>query len=105
MPERELSTSKLVETRSTTVAPFSIVCLSPSGWCVDLPTNRQQIMRRFAQRGHEILYVETMPFLGLVLTKAVRTRRWSEVRGIVSAVAAGRGVRTCKAFNLLPGGH
>ena len=105
MPERELSKSKPVETRSTVVAPFSIVCLSPSGWCVDLPTNRQQIMRRFAQRGHEILFVETAPFLGRLVSKAVRTRRWSEVRGIASAVVAGRGVRTCKAFNLLPGGH
>jgi glycosyltransferase involved in cell wall biosynthesis len=105
MPERELSTSKTFETRSTMVAPFSIVCLSPSGWSVDLPTNRQQIMRRFAQRGHEILFVETDPFLGRLVSKAVRTRRWSEVRGIVSAVVVGQGVRTCKASNLLPGGH
>ena len=105
MPERESSTSKPVETRSTMVAPFSIVCLSPSGWCVDLPTNRQQIMRRFAERGHEILFVETAPFLGRLVSKALRTRRWAEVQGIVSPVRVGRGVRTCKAFNLLPGGH
>jgi len=105
MPQRELSTSKPVETRSTMVAPFSVVCLSPSGWCVELPTNRQQIMRRFAQRGHEILFVETAPFLGRLLSKAVCTRRWSEVRRIASAVPVGPTVRTCNAFNLLPGGH
>ena len=45
-------------------AAFSIVCLSQSSWAAELPTNRQQIMRRAAERGHEVLFVETAPFLG-----------------------------------------
>ena len=45
-------------------APFSIVCLSSQEWAAALPTNRQQIMRRAANRGHEVLFVETGDFVG-----------------------------------------
>ena len=38
---------------------FSIICLSQSSWDADLPTNRQQIMRRAAERGHRVLFVHT----------------------------------------------
>ena len=104
MPEPKTSTQPSPAPRSAD-ARFSIVCFSQSGWFADLPTNRQQIMRRAAQRGHEVLFVETGPFLGRLLGEAIRSRRWSQVRRIVSAAEVSPGVRVCKAFNLLPGGH
>jgi glycosyltransferase involved in cell wall biosynthesis len=73
--------------------PFSIVCLSQSPWDAPLPTNRQQIMRRAAERGHEVVFVETSPFLG---------RR---LRGPFGPVARGGGVSTLTALNAAPRGH
>ena len=52
--------------------PFSIVCLSPQEWDAPLPTNRQQIMRRAAAQGHEVLFVETSHFLGRHRLRLVR---------------------------------
>lgn len=72
---------------------FSILCLSPQDWDVDLPTNRQQIMRRAARRGHRVLFVETGNFAGRnPSTRHLRARD----------VAPGISVR--KALNVLPWG-
>lgn len=74
--------------------PFSIVCLSPSDWDAPLPTNRQQIMRRAAAAGHDVLFVETGGFIGRHLAASPFARR--PVAERVTAV---------KALNLLPWGH
>ncbi len=90
----------------TAAEPFSIVCLSPQAWHVDLPTNRQQIMLRAARQGHEILFVETGNFLG--------RHAWSLVRGpgrgaladqLVRAQEVAPGISARKALNVLPWGH
>ena len=57
--------------------PFTIVCVSPQLWDAELPTNRQQIMRRAAGFGHEIVFVETAHFLGRDLWRLVRGPRGS----------------------------
>ena len=83
--------------------PFSIVCLSPQEWDVDLPTNRQQIMRRAAALGHEVLFVETGHFLGTHLWHALRAGdRSSLARRLVSAEKISTRVRVRKALNLVP---
>jgi glycosyltransferase involved in cell wall biosynthesis len=87
---------------------FSIVCLSPQGWHVDLPTNRQQIMLRAARRGHEVLFVETGNFIGRHLWSLVRSRartRHSLASQLASAEEVAPGIRARKALNLLPWGH
>ena len=48
---------------ATDTGRFSIMCISPQPWDSDLPTNRQQIMRRAAARGHEVLFVESGSFV------------------------------------------
>ena len=78
--------------------PFSIVCLSQSPWEAALPTNRQQIMRRAAERGHRVLFVETSPFLGRLL---LERRRPPSLR----PVDRGDGVSTLEALNVAPWGH
>lgn len=83
---------------------FSIICLSDSGWDVPLPTNRQQIMRRAAERGHEVLFVETGPFFGRKLLETLR-RRPRRLRELVSPVQVAPRVATMPAMNLLPFGH
>lgn len=68
--------------------PFTIVCVSPQPWDTELPTNRQQVMRRAAQFGHEIVFVETAHFLGRDLWRLVRGRR-PEGRAILRRLVAG----------------
>jgi glycosyltransferase involved in cell wall biosynthesis len=86
--------------------PFSVVCLSTAGFDVPLPTNRQQVMRRLAGRGHEVLFVETGAFLGRHVARlARRGDRSSLVRELVWARDAAPRIRTRKALNLLPRGH
>jgi len=53
-------------------SPFSIVCVSSQAWHVSLPTNRQQIMRRAAARGHRVLFVETGGWIGRHLWALLR---------------------------------
>jgi glycosyltransferase involved in cell wall biosynthesis len=55
--------------------PFTIVCVSPQPWDTELPTNRQQVMRRAAGFGHEIVFVETAHFVGRDLWQLVRGPR------------------------------
>ena len=80
-------------------SPFSIVCLSQSPWDASLPTNRQQIMRRAAERGHEVLFVETAPFLGRRLLER------PPIRSLVTPTGRGGGVSTLGALNAAPWGH
>ena len=84
---------------TSTRGPFSIVCLSQSSWDAALPTNRQQIMRRAAERGHRVLFVETSPFFGRKLLE----RRPG--RHLVGPVDRGGGVSTLTALNVAPWGH
>lgn len=51
---------------------FTIICVSPQPWDTELPTNRQQVMRRAAGFGHEVVFVETAHFLGRDLWRLVR---------------------------------
>ncbi|HEX7524765.1 MAG TPA: glycosyltransferase [Gaiellaceae bacterium] len=86
--------------------PFSIVCLSPQEWQVPLPTNRQQIMRRAAAQGHEVLFVETSHFLGGHLLRLVREgRRRSLLRRLLTSERVAPGITAAKAVNLAPWGH
>jgi glycosyltransferase involved in cell wall biosynthesis len=55
--------------------PFTIVCVSPQPWEAELPTNRQQVMRRAARFGHEIVFVETAHFIGRDLWRLARRPR------------------------------
>jgi hypothetical protein len=55
--------------------PFTIVCVSPQAWDTGLPTNRQQVMRRAAGYGHEIVFVETAHFVGRDIGQLVRLPR------------------------------
>jgi glycosyltransferase involved in cell wall biosynthesis len=82
---------------------FSIVCLSPQEWHVDLPTNRQQIMRRAAALGHQVLFIETGHFLGTHLWRLLRSGdRGSLARRLASRETVSQGVLVRKALNLLP---
>jgi glycosyltransferase involved in cell wall biosynthesis len=84
-------------------APFSIVCLSTQDWRSDLPTNRQQIMRRAGERGHEVLFVETGSFLGSQLVRlAVGSERRSLARRLVATEDVAEHIRTRKALNVAP---
>lgn len=84
--------------------PFSIICLSPQDWRVDLPTNRQQIMMRAARRGHEVLFVETGHFIGRHLVGLARgPNRRSLCRRLLSTEEVAPGLRLRKGINLLPG--
>ena len=39
---------------------WNIICFSTADWDTLLPTNKHQLMRRFAARGSRVLYVETL---------------------------------------------
>jgi glycosyltransferase involved in cell wall biosynthesis len=84
---------------------YSIVCLSPQEWEAPLPTNRQQIMRRAAAHGHDVLFVETGHFLGRHLWRLARTRRLSLARRVFGAERVDEHVTVVKALNVLPWGH
>lgn len=91
---------------AVTPVPFSIVCLSPQEWHVALPTNRQQIMRRAAARGHEVLFVETGEFLGKHVLRLLRgPSRGSLLRRLVTGERVVPGVTVRKTLNLLPWGQ
>lgn len=93
---------------ATAEAPpgYSIVCLSPTEWANGLPTNRQQIMRRAAERGHHVLFVETGNFLGTHLLHLLRRpNRRSLALRLVAGETVAPGVTVRKAFNVLPWGQ
>jgi glycosyltransferase involved in cell wall biosynthesis len=83
---------------------FSIICLSPQEWHVDLPTNRQHVMFRAARHGHDVVFVETGYFLGRQLAWALRRRDGSFLRRMVVGEEVAPRVRVRKAPNLLPWG-
>jgi glycosyltransferase involved in cell wall biosynthesis len=85
--------------------PFSIVCLSSQDWHVDLPTNRQQIMRAAARRGHHVLFVETGSFLGIHLWRLLRSPGRSLARRLFGREPVAPGIDVVKAVNVLPWGH
>lgn len=90
----------------TRAQPFSIVCLSSQEWHVDLPTNRQQIMRRAAARGHDVLFVETGNFLGRDLARLIRSPDSPAARNrLLSTESVGERIRIRRALNVLPWGH
>jgi hypothetical protein len=85
---------------------FSLVCLSPQEWHIDLPTNRQQIMARAAERGHRVLFVETGDFLGKHVWRLVRRGpRRSLAARLLKTEEAAPGIHAVKALNVLPYGH
>ena len=85
---------------------FSIICFSSQEWATPLPTNRQQIMRRAAERGHAVLFVETGGFLGLHLLRLVRGEgRVSLLRRLVGGEPVAPGIMVRKALNTLPWGQ
>jgi glycosyltransferase involved in cell wall biosynthesis len=85
---------------------LQVVCLASQPWHVDLPTNRQQIMARVAQRGHDVLYVQTDGFLGRYLLALVRgPERRSQLRQLVRSDPVTARVRVMKAAAPLPWGH
>jgi len=84
---------------------FSIICLSPQDWREALPTNRQQIMLRAAQRDHEVLFVESGYFLGRHLWRLLWDgERRSLARRLFWTEQVAPGVRARKALNILPWG-
>jgi glycosyltransferase involved in cell wall biosynthesis len=86
--------------------PFSIVCLSPQEWRIDLPTNRQQIMLRAARRGHRVLFVETGHFLGRHLWRLARgPDRASLARRLFESEEVLPGIHVRKALNVVPWGR
>ena len=85
---------------------FSIVCLSSQEWSAPLPTNRQQIMRRAATRGHEVLYVETGNFAGSQALRLARgPERGSLARRLLASERVTPGITAVKAVNLVPWGR
>lgn len=85
---------------------FSIVCLSSQEWAAPLPTNRQQIMRRAAEQGHSVLFVETGEFIGRHLVRLiVRRERTSLVRRLTVGEQVAPRLTVRKGVNLLPWGQ
>jgi glycosyltransferase involved in cell wall biosynthesis len=83
-------------------ASFSIVCLSSQDWDAALPTNRQQIMRRAAEQGHDVLFVETGRFLGKHVVGLLRRPRRSLFRRLTTGERVAPHVTVRKALNLAP---
>ena len=86
--------------------PFSIICLSQSSWDADLPTNRQQIMRRASERGHRVLFVDTGPFLGRRVADVLRRRaKPAALLDVIRPVDRTATLSTLATVNLFPWGH
>jgi glycosyltransferase involved in cell wall biosynthesis len=85
---------------------FSIVCFSSQEWAAPLPTNRQQVMRRAAERGHDVLFVETGDFIGRhVVRLLLGPARSSLARRMFAGERVADGVTVRKAPNILPWGQ
>jgi glycosyltransferase involved in cell wall biosynthesis len=81
---------------------FSIVCLSQGALDAPLPTNRQQVMRRAAARGHQVLFVETSPFAARTAATALRRR---SIAGIFRPEDRAGNIRRLVAPNIAPRGR
>lgn len=85
---------------------FSIVCVSRQDWHAGLPTNRQQIMVRAAERGHRVLFVETGGHLSRHLWRLVTgPGRGSLARRLFGAERPAQGVAVEKALTIVPWGQ
>jgi glycosyltransferase involved in cell wall biosynthesis len=84
---------------------FSIICLSSQDWDADLPTNRQQIMRRAAAEGHEVVFVETGRFLGKHLLNMARRPRRAALRRLTTGDPVAPKITVRKALNVAPWGQ
>ena len=85
---------------------FSILCMSRQDWNAGLPTNRQQIMLRAAQRGHRVVFVESGGHLGRHLWRLARgPRRRSIARRLFGAEQAADGITVEKAITVAPWGQ
>jgi glycosyltransferase involved in cell wall biosynthesis len=104
--DREVGAPSDGESSPPVLAPLQVVCLSSQPWGVDLPTNRQQVMRRIADAGHSVLYVDTETFVGRHVAALLRSNeRGSLLRQLVSTDRVHPGIRAAKAPALLPWGH
>ena len=85
---------------------FSIVCVSRQDWHAGLPTNRQQIMIRAAQRGHRVLFVETGGQIGRHLWRLVAgPNRGSVARRLFRGERPVEAITVEKAVTLMPWGQ
>ena len=86
--------------------PFSIVCVSRQDWHAGLPTNRQQIMIRAAQRGHRVLFVESGGHIGRHLWRLVTgPNRASVARRLFVGEQPIESIRVERALTLVPWGQ
>jgi glycosyltransferase involved in cell wall biosynthesis len=85
---------------------FSIVCVSRQDWDAGLPTNRQQIMQRAAERGHRVLFVESGGHLGRHLWRLVTgPRRGSVARRLLGTERPSEAITVEKAVTVAPWGQ
>jgi glycosyltransferase involved in cell wall biosynthesis len=85
---------------------FSIVCVSRQDWHVGLPTNRQQIMRRAAQRGHRVLFIESGGYIGRHLWRLVTgPNRGSIARRLFGGERPVEAIGVVKALTVVPWGQ
>jgi glycosyltransferase involved in cell wall biosynthesis len=85
---------------------FSIICVSRQDWHAGLPTNRQQIMIRAAQRGHRVLFVESGGHVGRHLWRLVTgPNRGSVARRLFGGERPAEAITVEKAVTLMPWGQ
>jgi glycosyltransferase involved in cell wall biosynthesis len=89
-----------------TAAPFTIVCVSRQDWDTGLPTNRQQIMQRAAERGHQVLFVESGGHLSRHLWRLVTgPQRASLARRLFGSESPSGSIKVEKALTIAPWGQ
>ncbi len=71
------------EAQNSPLAGRAVVCFSTADWDTLLPTNKHHLMRRFAQRGARVLYLETLG------TRAPRLGSGTDVWRIVRRLRRG----------------
>jgi glycosyltransferase involved in cell wall biosynthesis len=104
--EHAEGTAQRVPEREGPGPAFSIVCMSSQDWANPLPTNRQQVMRRAAARGHSVLFVETGGFVGRHLLRLLcGPGRLSLARRLAVGEHVEPGMTVRKCLNLLPWGQ
>lgn len=85
---------------------FSIICVSRQDWHAGLPTNRQQIMIRAAQRGHRVLFVETGGHIGRHLWRLLTgPGRGSVARRLFGGETPAEAITVEKGVTLMPWGQ
>jgi glycosyltransferase involved in cell wall biosynthesis len=85
---------------------FSILCISRQDWGAALPTNRQQIMLRAAERGHRVLFIENGGHIGRHLARlATGPGRRSLARRLLGGEQVAEGITVRKGIALAPWGQ